>query len=387
MYGMYLDALDNAAISRIFHAKGRPSDNPLIVHIHDRAQLQGLVENVPEMANRLAEKFWPGPLTLVLPSSSTPTSACLLARASLPTVAVRLPAHPVAAALLRKSGLPLAAPSANLSGRPSPTTAQHVWDDLHGRIPMIVAIEGEGEDGEDGNEQKVGDVGVESTVVECSDSPPSITILRPGIITRTDLQSLCSTIYIDQAVEELQKQEEVDAGSVVPLKCTTERRALDPHTQPLPTPSPSPTPSLDATAPKAPGMKYQHYAPRAPVILVDGSIGFMLAQATVHLQSGAHVGLLISTEHRGRIQQWLALCADRAQVHVQVVGSHRDLNEVARNLYACLRHFDETLVQLIFSELFSSDGVGEAVMNRLNKAAGGKCIREQKTGGEKTNGK
>jgi L-threonylcarbamoyladenylate synthase len=349
-----------------------------------------LGREIPRLAMQLAERFWPGPLTLVVPTGLGKGSACSAARAGLDCVGVRMPSHPVALALLRACGVPLAAPSANLSGRPSPTTAAHVTADLSGRIAGIVdggAAEG---------------VGLESTVVECSDGsegqPGFVTILRPGGVTREMLEEVAGKgrVKLDPAliqatspssetpVQALPKQsskrgttaaERLDVSQLIGSPSSASAAASA-------SPSPSPVPSAalpgSSPAPKAPGMKYTHYAPRAPLMLCDGSIHLLLRTAAGYLAKGDAVGLLVTEENRAVIAEWRAQNGygpDR--LHVVFVGSQADLSSVARGLYAALRAFDDTVVQVIVSESFPAHGgLGEAVMNRLQKAAGGRVVRE-----------
>jgi L-threonylcarbamoyladenylate synthase len=306
VYGLGGNALSGEAISKIFTAKGRPGDNPLIVHIFSVDQLEGITANVPEAAKKLMTAFWPGPLTLVLPKG---VEVADQVTANLSTVAVRMPDHPVALALLEAAGVPVAAPSANLSGKPSPTSARHVDIDLNGRIAGIV----------DGGETGVG---VESTVVDCSGDV--VTILRPGGIVKEQLENVVGTVVVDPAL------------------------------------------LISGEAPKSPGMKYQHYAPTAALFLVDGSFSFLQKIVDRRRAEGQRVGIL-STEER---------TVDYSADVVLSCGTRKDLFTVARGLYGALRLFDEQQVDEIYSEVFPRDGVGEAVMNRLHKAAGGRVMKE-----------
>lgn len=391
-----LDALSSSALAGIYVAKGRPSDNPLIVHVHSHAQFLSLGRDIPRLALRLAERFWPGPLTLIVPTARGEGAASEMARAGLDCVGVRMPNHPVALALLRACGVPLAAPSANLSGRPSPTTAAHVATDLTGRVAGIVdggAAEG---------------VGLESTVVECEDGASDgeqgwVTILRPGGITREMLEEVVGVgrVRVDPAIAALQASPLDQSAPVQSLpkqstKRGTERAdvsALLGSPSPASTaaaasaaaaasssPSSSPLPASPATpstpGPKAPGMKYTHYAPRAPLLLVSGRTSFLLATADPYLSRGDVVGVLATEESRAEIEAWMQ-SRDPALLHLMVVGRRSDLASVARGLYGALRAFDDTHVQIILSEVFPAEGgLGEAVMNRLNKAAGGRTIHE-----------
>ncbi|MCL7747915.1 L-threonylcarbamoyladenylate synthase [Halalkalibacter alkaliphilus] len=301
VYGLGANALDERAVKRIFEAKGRPSDNPLIVHIADIDQLSELVSEIPEIAQLLMKQFWPGPLTLIFKKKEAVAPSVT---AGLDTVAVRMPDHPVARELLRAAGVPVAAPSANLSGKPSPTTAGHVFHDLKGRIKGIV----------DGG--KTG-VGLESTVLDCSKDVP--VLYRPGGVTKEELEAVVGKVNVD--------------------------------------------PSLlsDDQTPLSPGMKYTHYSPAGTLYLVQEKerILELVAQAKV---DGKRVGVLTTEEGACRYKE--------ADVVVPC-GSRTDLASVATALYESLRKFDEYGAEVIFSEVFPYEGLGIAIMNRLEKAAGG----------------
>ena len=305
VYGLGANALDSAAVREIFAAKGRPADNPLIVHIWDREQL-AQVCHVPPLAEKLMDAFWPGPLTLLMPRRE---SIPLVVTASLPTVAVRMPSHPVAAALLKACNVPVAAPSANRSGKPSPTTAHHVLEDMDGRIPLIL----------DGGDCEVG---VESTVLDISGETPCI--LRPGGVTKAMLETVLPRVEV--------------AGSVL--------RPLQPGEKAL-----------------SPGMRYKHYAPVGTVTLVEGQEAQVVAACHKLYQQAEAAGqracILCFTEH---IPQ-LAGC------HVEALGSKKRPEEVAHRLFALLREMDEQQMEAIFSEVMPPEGVGLAVMNRLGRAA------------------
>ncbi|MCM3668780.1 L-threonylcarbamoyladenylate synthase [Mesobacillus maritimus] len=256
VYGLGGNAESDDAVAKIFAAKGRPSDNPLIIHIANQAQLANIVREIPEMANQLMEAFWPGPLTLIFNKQDGKLSE--KATAGLSTVAVRMPDHPVALALIEASGLPIAAPSANLSGRPSPTTAGHVYDDLDGRIAGIV----------DGGPTGVG---VESTVVDCTGDVP--VILRPGGITKEQLEAVVGEVSTDPAL-------------------------ADPE-----------------QAPKSPGMKYRHYSPNAPLYLVDGEVEDIQQLVDEKRAEGLKVGVMTTEENRERYQADVIYpCGRRAQL-------------------------------------------------------------------------
>ncbi|GEB31295.1 MULTISPECIES: L-threonylcarbamoyladenylate synthase [Brevibacillus] len=313
VYGLGANALSNEAVEKIFAAKGRPSDNPLIVHIGERQQLSTVAGEVPEKGQKLMDAFWPGPLTVIVPKNDRVAS---LVTAGLDSVGVRMPAHPVALALIKQAGVPIAAPSANRSGRPSPTTAAHVLADLDGRVAGIV----------DGGATGVG---VESTVIDVTVEPP--VILRPGGITREQLESVIGPVELDPSFE---------VGAV--------------------------------ETPRAPGMKYTHYAPEGELWLVAGSeeqarikMAELLSQAKI---DGQKTGVLATEESAGYWRDHEA-----ADV-VLTVGAQADLEQVAQQLYAVLREFDNQQVQFIVGETFSREGLGMAVMNRLEKAAGGRIL-------------
>ncbi|UAC50110.1 threonylcarbamoyl-AMP synthase [Bacillus aquiflavi] len=307
VYGLAGNANDDKAIVKIFSAKGRPADNPLIIHIGDFDQLNDIVSEVSNEAKKLMKAFWPGPLTLVLKKKFGTLSN--RATAGLSTVAVRMPNHPIALAIIKKCKLPIAAPSANQSGKPSPTTAKHVYADLAGKISAIV-------DGGPTN------VGVESTVVDCTENPPII--LRPGGITKEQLEEVIKTVAIDQAL--------IDKGA----------------------------------APKSPGMKYRHYAPNAPFFLVEGSRSFLQQLADEKRAAGLRIGILTTEEYKDEYEADVVLAC----------GERRNLESVASHLYETLRTFNDLQVDIIYGEVFPPIGVGQAIMNRLSKAAGNQLIKE-----------
>lgn len=305
VYGLGANALDAKAVLNIFAAKGRPADNPLIVHVCDRAQLTPLCEVSP-LAEKLMDAFWPGPLTLILPRKpAIPDEVA----ASLPTVAVRMPSHPVAAALLRACKLPIAAPSANRSGKPSPTTAHHVLVDMDGRIPLIL----------DGGSC---DVGVESTVLDVTSGAPCI--LRPGGITKDMLENVLGHVDV--------------AGSVL--------RPLQKGEKAL-----------------SPGMRYKHYSPDGQVTLVEGAeadVVAAMAKLAAHADAQGHRACVMCfTEHMDALKD----------CHPHDIGSRDNASEVAHRLFDTLRRLDEEHMDVIFSEVVPPEGVGLAVMNRLGRAA------------------
>lgn len=314
VYGLGGNALDEDAARKIYAAKGRPSDNPLIAHISCAAELAPLVREIPEAGRKLMEAFWPGPLTMIFPKSSKVPYGTT---GGLDTVAVRMPDDPVASRLIALAGVPVAAPSANTSGRPSPTTADHVWQDMNGRIDMII----------DGG--PVG-IGVESTIVDVSSPVPSV--LRPGAITMEMLREVLGEVAVDPAI-------------LGPVK--------------------------EDVKPKAPGMKYRHYAPKAELTLVEttGPVESMVEKvkelAHEKLVQGCQVGIICTDESRS--------CY--AEGTVRSIGARESQESVAHNLYAVLREFDDLKVEYIFSESFSEDHLGQAIMNRLSKAAGYKIVR------------
>lgn len=312
VYGLGGDALNPEASARIYAAKGRPSDNPLIVHIADMEALKVLASEVPEKARLLADRFWPGPLTMIMPKSDAVPYATT---GGLDTVAIRMPSHPTAYELIRSSGVYIAAPSANTSGRPSPTTAQHVYEDLNGRIDMII------------DSGKV-DIGLESTIVDLTGEIP--TILRPGYITKEMLEEAVGPVTIDKAI-------------------------LADHEDPN-------------LRPKAPGMKYKHYAPKADLILVDGEeekvVAKINALAKEAVLLGKKVGIIGTDETIDRYPEG----------EVVSIGARSDEDAIAKHLYKLLRDFDEKEVDIIYSESFATPRIGQAIMNRLLKAAGHQVI-------------
>ncbi|RYL95119.1 threonylcarbamoyl-AMP synthase [Sporolactobacillus sp. THM7-4] len=305
VYGLGANAKSREACLKIFEAKGRPSDNPLIVHVATFEDVREICTDINPIARKLAEAFWPGPMTLVLPSRGEVSDAVT---AGLSTVAVRMPDHPVARALIRAAGVPIAAPSANSSGRPSPTRAEHVVNDLNGKIYGIV----------DGGETGVG---VESTVVDCTTTP--VTILRPGGISREQLTEVIGLVASDPAMVR-----------------------------------------SDQT-PKAPGMKYRHYAPEAMMYLVPGGKERITELVKNEKENGRRVGVLTTEEHLNSYP--------RADI-VLSCGKRAEPESVAHSLFAVLREFDKRKVDVIYSETFSETGIGKAIMNRLSKAASGRVI-------------
>ena len=324
VYGLGGNALDEDAARKIYAAKGRPSDNPLIAHVSCVEEVEPLVKEIPEAGRKLMEAFWPGPLTMIFPKSDKVPYGTT---GGLDTVAIRMPDDPVANRLIALAGVPVAAPSANTSGRPSPTTADHVWQDMNGRIEMII----------DGG--PVG-IGVESTIVDVSSAVPAV--LRPGAITMEMLEAVLGDVSVDPAI-------------LGPL-------------------------SADVR-PKAPGMKYKHYAPKADLTLVEpedvdrengldekqlqAMIGKVRELSRGKIEAGCKVGVICTDESRH-------CYTDGA---VRSIGERKSQASVAHNLYALLREFDDLGVDYIFSESFPKDHLGQAIMNRLSKAAGYKIVK------------
>ena len=311
VYGLGADALDEAASAKIYAAKGRPSDNPLIVHICKFEELVSIAKEVPAQAEKLADAFWPGPLTMIVwKNEKVPYETT----GGMETVAIRMPKHPVALKLIEESGCLIAAPSANTSGKPSPTEASHVKLDLDGKIPMIL----------DGG--PVG-IGIESTIIDLTEDTPMI--LRPGYITKEMLE------------EVLGEEVKIDPGIIA---------------------------SDSLTKPKAPGMKYKHYAPKADLILVDGEeekvVAKINALAKEAVLLGKKVGIIGTDETIDRYPEG----------EVVSIGARSDEDAIAKHLYKLLRDFDEKEVDIIYSESFATPRIGQAIMNRLLKAAGHQVI-------------
>ncbi len=315
VYGLGANALDEKAVEGIYRAKGRPSDNPLIVHITNTGSVKELVDNIPFVASLLMENFWPGPLTLVMPRSRKIPD---IITAGLDTVAVRMPSHPIAAALINKAGVPVAAPSANSSGKTSPTLAKHVIEDLSGKVDVII----------DGGSAKVG---VESTVLDITVTPPMI--LRPGGITLEQLRNVLGAVCSDHAAS-----------------------------------------GVSHSAPRSPGMKYKHYSPKAALLLLQGDAERVAAEiskrAELYHREGSSIGILNTDETASLYEPSLF-----AYCKILSLGSREHPETLASNLFRCLREFDEKAVEMILAETPDVNGIGQAVMNRLLKAAGGNIIR------------
>ncbi len=313
VYGLGGDALCPASSGKIYAAKGRPSDNPLIIHIAEMAALERIVCEIPKKAAKLAEVFWPGPLTMIFKKSAIVPHQTT---GGLDTVAVRMPSHPLAALLIKKAGGYVAAPSANLSGKPSPTLAKYVVQDLDGRIDMILAADGV-------------EIGLESTIVDLTGEIP--VILRPGYITQKMLSEVVGETELDITIYD----------------------------------------SDTAQAPKAPGMKYRHYAPKGELVIVEGEpqrvARYINEQAAAHEAAGLRTGVIATLEQFAQYQA----------ASVKNAGSRCDAHEAAKKLYTFLREFDDEKIDCIYAESFADtmdQGFGQAVMNRLLKAAGHKVI-------------
>lgn len=303
VYGLGADALNPEAAKKIYQAKGRPSDNPLIIHIADPEDLSLYCSDIPQSAWKLAEAFWPGPLTIVLPAKSVVPKTTT---GGLDTVAVRCPEVPVTREIIRLSGVPVAAPSANLSGKPSTTTAEHVLHDygIDGKIAAVV----------DGGACRVG---VESTIVDLHEGTPRL--LRPGGITPEQLKAVLGELVVDKAV-------------IAPI-------------------------SGDAVV-RAPGMKYKHYAPKGDVTILNGTPE--AAAAYVRAHSAPNMAVLCYEEELPLYEGYTTLC----------YGRHADLDSLAHGLFSALRELDEAGFDVIYARCPDEGGVGYAVQNRLKKAAG-----------------
>ena len=311
VYGLGANALDEEAARKTYEAKGRPCDNPLIVHIADVEALDAIVDNVSEKARKVIDKFWPGPLTLVFNKTD---KVPLGTTGGLETVAVRMPVDEIALSLIRAGGGYISAPSANTSGRPSPTSAMHVADDLNGKIDMII----------DGGSV---DIGVESSILDMTVEPPMI--LRPGAVTKEMLEEVIGEVAVDETLLHESSEE----------------------------------------APKAPGMKYRHYAPKAQLMIVEGEMLEVVKAirqiAYEQTRLGYQVGIIATNETVDFYTTGV----------VKNIGTRSNESSIAKNLYKVLREFDEEEVSYIYSEAFTDEGIGNAIMNRLDKAAGHHTIQ------------
>ena len=305
VYGLGANGLNEEAVRGIFEAKGRPQDNPLILHVPGATWLARFCADIPDNAYALADAFWPGPLTMILKRKDIVPN---VTTGGLDTVGMRCPDHPATLAIIEAADVPVAAPSGNISGRPSPTCARHMIEDMDGRIDAIV----------DGG---ACGVGVESTIIDLTVTPPRL--LRPGGLALEDLQDVLGEIKVDKAV-------------LAPLS--------------------------DGEKPRAPGMKYRHYAPKAPVTVVTGDSG----ETAEYIRSRAdeHTGVICFEEYSSLFDK----CTVRS------IGSAEDKAEQARRIFDALRAFDETSVAAIFAQCPNDEGLGLAIANRLKKAAGFQVI-------------
>lgn len=310
VYGLGGDAFNPDSSKKIYAAKGRPSDNPLIVHISKIEDLEKVAVDIPQTAYALANKFWPGPLTMILKKAAKVPKETT---GGLDTVAVRMPSHPVAAAFIEAAGGFVAAPSANKSGRPSPTEGKYVVEDLNNEIEMII----------DGGSS---DIGLESTIVDLTCD--TVMILRPGYITKEDIAEVTQKVEIDKTI--------LDDSSGI--------------------------------APKAPGMKYRHYAPKGDLTIVHGEkenvVGYINGEIKKHSAGGEKTGVIATDETKDLYR------ADA----VKDIGSREDDESIARNLFRILRELDDEEVEVIYTEGFGTEGIAMATMNRLLKAAGHKEV-------------
>ena len=310
VYGLGADGLNTRAVEKIFKAKGRPADNPLILHVSKREQVETLVEEISDSASACIDKFWPGPLTILFKKS---TSVPDIVSAGLDTVAIRMPDNEIAIKLIEVSGTPIAAPSANISGKPSPTSFRHVKEDMFGKIEMII----------DGG--KTG-IGLESTVLDLSGQIPMI--LRPGGVTIEQLREVIPDVIIDPAI----------AGDDSDDK------------------------------PRSPGQKYRHYAPKSEMVLFNGDSARVVAEINKrkdqYVKEGKRVGIMCTDETRKLYKNAIVIS----------LGSKYKEVTIAQNLFYTIRKFDELNVDIILAESVEMSNLGSAIMNRLKKAASGKII-------------
>lgn len=305
VYGLGANGLNPEAVRSIFVAKGRPQDNPLILHVPESSWLERYCDRVPPQAWRLAENFWPGPMTMILPRKDLVPDEVT---AGLDTVGIRCPRHPLCQEIIRLADVPVAAPSGNTSGRPSPTTAQHMLEDMDGKIDAIV----------DGGPCTVG---VESTIIDLTEEIPRL--LRPGGVTLEQLRQVLGEVAVDPAVTRLMQEGE---------------------------------------KPKAPGMKYRHYAPKAPVTVVTGAPD--KTAAYIAKNAGKQDGVIC-------FEEFLPLFTEQSLTRpVMNLGPASNKEEQARHIFDALRYFDHTSVSAIWAQCPDRGGIGLAIANRLNKAAG-----------------
>lgn len=306
VYGLGADGLNEQGARKTYEAKGRPSDNPLIIHIAKLEDITRITSSVPYAAKKLAKEFWPGPLTMILDKSEI---VPLETTGGLETLAIRMPEDPIALALIEAAGGYVSAPSANSSGRPSPTDAKHVMEDLNGRIDMVI----------DGGSATIG---LESTIIDMTVIPPMI--LRPGSVTVEMIEDVIGPVHVNAS------------GTI----------------------------DDNGEAPKAPGMKYRHYAPKGVLTIVEGTLRDEVQAirqiAYARIREGVSCGIIASEETFPFYTNGI----------IKNIGSRENARSIARNLYRVLREFDEEGVEYIYSESFAVQGMGDAIMNRLNKAAG-----------------
>ena len=308
VYGLGANALDEDAVKKIYEAKGRPSDNPLIVHIYEKQEVYGLAKDVSDKAEKIMDKFWPGPITIILNKKNI---VPYRTSGGLETVALRIPSHPIAREIIRQAGVPIAAPSANISGRPSPTKANHVYEEMNGRVSGIVL-------GGDSS------YGLESTVLDMTGDIPMI--LRPGSITKEDLEYVIGEVTVDPS---LAKKE-------------------------------------DNKKAKAPGMKYTHYSPDAQVYIVSGNSEKVINEINRLVDENKSKKLKTGV---------MCLEKNKNKYNGEVISLGMNLEEVGSNLFDALREMDKRSIDIVYSEEFPNSGIGYAIMNRLLKSAGYKIIK------------
>lgn len=310
VYGLGANGLDTEAVEKIFKAKGRPADNPLILHVCALSQVESLVEEISDTARMCMAQFWPGPLTILFKRSELVPD---IVSAGLDTVAIRMPDNGIALKLIELSETPIAAPSANLSGRPSPTSFKHVKEDMMGKIDMII----------DGGSTGIG---LESTVLDLSGDLPMI--LRPGGVTLEQLKNLIPNIVFDKSIID-------NSSSIIP---------------------------------KSPGQKYRHYAPKSEMILFGGDLGKVVDEikklSKAYLLDGKKVGIMCTDQTEDLYEDGIIIS----------LGSRDEESTIAQSLFDTLRRFDEEGVDIILAESMDMSNLGSAIMNRLKKAASGKIV-------------
>ncbi|RDY23576.1 threonylcarbamoyl-AMP synthase [Romboutsia maritimum] len=308
VYGLGANALDECAVKKIYEAKGRPSDNPLIVHIYDEKEVYDLAKDVNEKAKLIMKEFWPGPITIILNKKSIVPDTT---SGGLDTVAIRMPSHKIAREIIKQAGIPIAAPSANISGRPSPTKAKHVYEEMDGRVDGMIL-------GGDSN------FGVESTVLDLTEDVPMI--LRPGSVTKEALEEIIGNVQLDPSLRNKEDNKKA----------------------------------------KAPGMKYTHYSPNAQVYIVSGN--------DINVMNRINELVKINKE-KGLKTGVMCLDKNKDKYSGEIIKLGNTLEEVASNLFDALIEMDKRKIDIIYSEEFPTYGVGQAIMNRLLKSAGYKIIQ------------